>query len=277
LAKAGGNPVVDRGDLLADVLSDLAAEGAWLDGLLAGLDDAGWLAPTPAPGWTIAHQVAHLAWTDRQAVCAATDPRAFAALIPPLLSGELTVDGAAAQGAALPPPELLARWRAGRAELAAALTAVPAGTKMPWFGPPMSAASMATARLMESWAHGHDVADALGAPHPDTSGLRHIAYLAVRTRDFAFTVHGEAPPHDPFEVRLTAPDGAVWTWGPPGAAQRVEGAARDLCLLATQRRHRSDTSLVATGPDADRWLDIAQAFAGPSGPGREPSVPNGPA
>jgi uncharacterized protein (TIGR03084 family) len=269
--------VADRGDVLSDVLADLAAEGDWLDAVLAGLDDDGWQAPTPAPGWTIAHQVAHLAWTDRQALCAATDPQSFAGLIPLLLNGELTVDGVAAEGAALPPADLLAGWRAGRAELAAALRALPAGVKMPWFGPPMSAASMATARLMETWAHGHDITDTVGVPYPDTSGLRHIAYLAVRTRDFSFTVHGETPPPDPFEVRLTAPDGTIWSWGPAGAAQRVEGTARDLCLLATQRLHRSDSGLVATGPDADRWLDIAQAFAGPPGRGREPIAANGPA
>jgi hypothetical protein len=48
----------------------------------------------------------------------------------------------------------------------------------------------------------------------------------------------------------------------------VTGPALDLCLLATQRRNRADLALVATGPDADAWLDIAQAFAGLPGPGR---------
>src|SRR3712207_7363650 len=33
--------------------------------------------PTPAPGWTIAHQIAHLAWTDWIALTAVTDPDAF--------------------------------------------------------------------------------------------------------------------------------------------------------------------------------------------------------
>ena len=269
-----------RSDILSGVLSDLAGEGAWLDAVVAGLDDAGWLRPTPAPGWTVAHQVAHLAWSDEQALCAVTDPEAFAALVRRILAGEVSVDGAAADGAALPKPVLLERWRTGRSDLAAALATVPDGTKLPWFGPPMSATSMGTARLMETWAHGQDVADALGVPHPATSALRHIAYLAVRTRDFAFTVHGSTPPPDPFLVRLTAPDGGIWSWGPHDAAQRVEGSALDLCLLATQRRHRTDTGLVATGPDADRWLDIAQAFAGPPGAGREPAGaarPEGPA
>jgi uncharacterized protein (TIGR03084 family) len=263
--------VVARADVLSAVLADLAAEDAWLDGLVAGLDDSGWRRPTPAPGWTIAHQVAHLASTDEHALCAATDPAAFAGLLRRVLAGELTVDGAAAEGAALDAPDLLRRWRAGRDALSAALAKVPAGTRMPWYGPPMSAASMATARLMETWAHGQDIAEALAVPHPAPDGLRHIAYLAVRTRDFAFTVHGRTPPPDEFLVRLTAPDGEIWSWGPADAAQRVEGTALDLCLLATQRRHRLDTGLVATGADADRWLDIAQAFAGPSGDGREPA------
>lgn len=268
--------MVARTDVLPVVLCDLTAEGAWLDAVVAGLDDAGWRRPTPAPGWTIAHQVAHLAWTDDQALCAATDPEAFAAGVRRMLTGEVTVDGAAAEGAALPPPVLLRRWRAGRAALTAALAAVPAGTRLPWYGPPMSAASMATARLMETWAHGHDVAEALGVPHPATHRLRHVADLAVRTRNFAFTLHGLTPPQDAFAVRLTAPDGSTWSWGPAGAAQSVEGTALDFCLVATQRRHRLDTGLVATGPDADRWLDIAQAFAGPPGAGREPAGPGEP-
>jgi uncharacterized protein (TIGR03084 family) len=253
------------------VLSDLAGEGAWLDAVLAGLDDSGWRRPTPAPGWTIAHQVAHLSWTDEQALCAATDPETFAGLLARVLTGEVTTDGTAAEGAALPPADLLARWRGGRDRLAAALTALPEGRRLPWYGPPMSATSMATARLMETWAHGQDIAEALGVPHPATDGLRHVAYLAVRTRDFSFGVHGRTPPPDPFLVRLTAPDGSVWSWGPDDAAQRVEGTALDLCLLATQRRHRAGTGLVATGDDADAWLDIAQAFAGPPGAGREPA------
>lgn len=129
---------------------------------------------------------------------------------------------------------------------------------------------MATARLMETWAHGADVADALGVPRTPTHRLRHIAHLGVRTRDFAFTVHGRTPPAEPFRVCLTAPDGREWTWGPESAAQTVTGSAVDFCRLVTQRVHRTDTDLVATGPDADAWLELAQAFAGPPGAGRTP-------
>ena len=135
----------------------------------------------------------------------------------------------------------------------------------------MSAAAMATARLMETWAHGQDVADALGARRVPTARLRHVAHIGVRARDYAYRAHGRTPPDVPLHVALTGPDGQAWAWGPADAADRVTGPALDFCLLVTQRRHRADLALTATGPDADAWLDIAQAFAGPPGPGRPPT------
>jgi uncharacterized protein (TIGR03084 family) len=132
----------------------------------------------------------------------------------------------------------------------------------------MSAASMASARLMETWAHGFDVADALGVKRPATARLRSIAHIGVRTRDFAFAINGLAAPTDPFRVELRAPDGSAWTWGPEGAAQRVTGSAEDFCTLVTQRRPRASLDVTAEGEDAEKWLSIAQAFAGPPGPGR---------
>jgi uncharacterized protein (TIGR03084 family) len=254
------------------VFADLRAEGEALDAVVASLADADWRRSTPAAGWTIAMQIAHLAWTDTQALRAATDAAGFAewaaggaAELPAL------VDDAAADGAAEEPAELLARWRDGRSALAEALAGLPPGSRLPWFGPPMSVASMATARLMETWAHGLDVTDALERPPSVSARLRHIAHLGVRTRDFAFGQHGLPAPADPFRVELTAPDGEPWAWGPEDAGQRVTGPALDFCLRVTQRRHRADLALTAVGADADRWLDLAQAFAGPSGAGR-PSV-----
>ncbi|MFB4317388.1 TIGR03084 family metal-binding protein [Actinomadura sp. 21ATH] len=255
---------------LAALLADLAAEGDALDALVAPLAD--WTVPTPAEGWTVAHQIAHLAWTDRQAVVAATDPGAFARVLALALEkGDRLVDEGAAEGAREAPAGLLERWRTSRREMVEALAAVPAGTRLPWFGPPMSAASMATARLMETWAHGQDVADALGAAREPTARLRHVAHIGVRARDFAYRNRGLEPPAAQFRVALTGPSGEEWTWGPEDADQTVTGPALDFCLLATQRRHRADLAVVADGPDADRWLDVAQAFAGPSGPGRAPA------
>jgi uncharacterized protein (TIGR03084 family) len=257
----------------ADLLADLRAEGDRLDAVVAELEDTAWLGPTPAEGWTVAHQIAHLAWTDEQALRAATDPEAFtraAAEAGPALVR--LVDEAAAVGVGQQPARLLERWRAGRVALAEQLAALPDGARLPWFGPPMSVTSMATARLMETWAHGLDVTDALLHSASVSPRLRHVAHIGIRTRDFAFRQHGLPPPTEEFRVELEGPDGDTWTWGPDDAPQRITGPALDFCLRVTQRRHRADLSLVVVGAEADRWLDLAQAFAGPPGPGRPPAA-----
>lgn len=264
------------GDVLGDILADLEAEGDELDDLLAGLREQDWRRRTPAPGWSIAHQVAHLAWTDEVAQVSATDPEAFGALLARFIAAPRgaadPVHAAADKGAKAAVPELLTRWRSSRSALAAALGDASPGARLPWFGPPMAPASMATARLMETWAHGQDVADALGVTRAPTTRLRHIARLAVRARDYAFGLHAITAPSEEFRVELAAPDGSQWAFGPSDAAQRVTGTATDFCLLATRRCHRDDAGLVATGPDADSWLDLVQAFAGPPGAGRASRV-----
>lgn len=257
--------------MLETVLADLDAESAQLDALVAPLDHHGWHTDTPAEGWDVKHQVAHLTWTDEVAVAAATDKKAWdAVVVEALQDPDGFVDKEANRAARLPHRVLLARWRAARAELAATLLAVPEGTKISWFGPPMSATSMATARFMETWAHARDVADALGVELPQDDRVRHVAHLGVRTRDFSFANAGKDAPTEQFRVELTLPSGELLTWGPEGAPQRVTGPAYDFALLVTQRAHRADLALSATGPDADDWLDLAQAFAGPAGNGREP-------
>ncbi|MEU7147392.1 TIGR03084 family metal-binding protein [Streptomyces sp. NPDC045470] len=253
------------------VLADLRDEGDALDVLVGGLEPEGWALLTPAEGWTVAHQIGHLAWTDRQALLSATDPVAFQGAVRRALAAPATfVDEGAAEEAQAPPARLLARWRAGRDELQEVLAARPSGEKLPWYGPPMSVASVATGRLMETWAHGQDVADALGVSREPTARLRHVARIGVRARNFAYAAHGLPAPEEEFRVELRAPGGGVWAYGPEGAAQRVTGDALGFCLLVTQRAHRDDVDVRADGADADRWLGIAQAFAGPPGKGRVP-------
>jgi uncharacterized protein (TIGR03084 family) len=257
-------------DLLEHVLGDLAAEGAALDALVAPLDDDGWRTPTPAAGWDVATQVVHLAWTDEVAVFAARDKEKWdEVVVQAIADPEGFVDAEALAGAQASPESILARWRTARAALEDVLRHYPDGQKMPWFGPPMSPTSMATARFMETWAHSLDVHEALGVTPEPTDRIRHVAHLGVRTRNYAYSVHSLEPPADDFRVELRAPSGELWEWGPVEAEQSVRGSAYDFCLRVTQRRHRDDLDLVATGPDASRWLDIAQAFAGPPGQGRQ--------
>src|ERR1700753_376367 len=206
---------------LSEIVDDLRAESDELDALVAPLADERWNVPTPAAGWTIAHQIGHLLWTDRGALIAVTDEDGFAEVWKPAAQDPIGfVNTAADELAAVPPAELLADWRVTRARLHDALLTGAHGRRRPGFGPPMSGPSMATARLMETWAHGLDVADALGVTRPATARLRSIAHIGVRTRDFAFGINGQQPPSDPFRVELRAPDGSTRAGGAGGAAQR---------------------------------------------------------
>ncbi len=256
---------------------DLAAESAELRGLLVGLDEAGWGRDTPAAGWTVAAQVSHLAHFDDVAVRSATEPDAFRAeLARSDAEGGVDPDRIAARYRDLTGAELLAWFDRSRARLVEVFAGLEPGLRVPWFGPAMSAASALTARIMETWAHGQDVADALGAVRAPTARLRHVAHIGVGARAFSYAAHQRALPDAAVRVELDAPDGAVWTWGPPDAADRIAGPALDFALLITRRRHPADLALTITGPAAAEWAEIGQAFAGPPGRGREPGQFGGP-
>ena len=254
---------------LETLLSDLGEESSELDALVSDLTEQRWATPTTPEGWTVAHQVGHLIRTDEMSLRAIDDPDGFFTFM-----AEMRQQGAgqrvdvAAELAALPAALLLERWRQSRRDLAEALKGVPSGAKIAWAGPPMSAASMATARLMETWAHSLDVHDAFGMEKPPTDRVRHVCHLGIRTRNYAHLNRGEQPPDVEVKVELIAPSGEQWTWGADDAPERVAGSAWEFAMLVTRRRHRDDTTLVAVGPSADHWLDIAQAFAGQ--PGNDP-------
>lgn len=253
---------------------DLEAEHADLDALVAPLDDKAWDTPTPAEPWSIRDQISHLTYFDERAVLASTDPDAFRTWRDEAMTSELVpAEGDPADvalGRALAPAQLLERWRRGRRDLLAAMRGLDPKKRVPWFGPDMSVLSKATARLMETWAHGQDVADALGASRTPTDRLRHVCHIGVSAIPYAFAAQKLEPPAEPIRVEVRAPSGDTWTWGPEDAANVVRGSALGLALVVTQRRHRVDTDLEAKGSVAELWLSIAQAFAGPPGAGRKP-------
>ena len=255
------------------ICADLHAEQAELVAVLAGLDAAAWDTPTPATGWAVRDQISHLAYFDGKAVLAHAEPEVFAADVAALLAaGDLLAleREHLARGRAMMGDELVAWWVEANAELRAAYAPLDPATWVLWYGPPMGARSKITARIMETWAHGQDVRDALGVTEIPTGRLRHVCHLGVRARPFAYQANELPIPDDDVAVILHAPDGGRWEWGDREAASRVEGPALDFALLVTQRRHRDDTTLSASDGAADEWLDIAQAFAGPPGPGRAP-------
>jgi len=86
---------------LEALLGDYAEECADLERLVAPLSEAQWATPTPAPGWTIAHQIGHLAWTDEVATVAATDAEKFAGMVAEAGPRALTFVDEAAEEAAI--------------------------------------------------------------------------------------------------------------------------------------------------------------------------------
>ncbi|MEV5606264.1 TIGR03084 family metal-binding protein [Streptomyces sp. NPDC052299] len=256
---------------LQDTLKDLAADVEDVVGLVAELDATAWQTQTPAPGWTIADQVAHLTFIFRLARTAAESPETFRTI-----TAEAARDFNGAVNAALQqyngmaPADLLTTFQTEAAACVQALSVVPENQVVPWLVNPLPPAILACAGIMELFGHGQDIADALGVRRVPTDRLRHLADFAFLTRDFGYQSRGETPPDEPFRFELTAPSGEIWSIGPDDAAQTVTGPAHDFCLLVTRRRHRDDLALSATGHHAEHWLDIAQAYRGPAGEGRKP-------
>jgi uncharacterized protein (TIGR03084 family) len=256
-----------------ELLDDLAAEHAALDGVLARMADAQWDLPSHSPGWLVRDQVTHLAHVDEIATLAIADAEAFRA---DAVAARAAVDRGTyesrylSRGRAMAPAALRAWWRGAAAKLIAAARPLDPKARLPWYGPDMGAAMFVTARLMETWSHGLDVVDVVGIPRPDTDRLRHVVFLGVRTRDFSYVNRGLTPDPTPVYVELIAPSGATWTHGDAAAENRITGSASDFCCVVTQRRNLADTDLRVTGPAARGWMEVAQAFAGPPGEGRRP-------
>jgi uncharacterized protein (TIGR03084 family) len=251
------------------ICDDLVAESADLTAILATLTDERWDADTPADGWTIRDQVSHLAYFDETGTLAATDADAFVASSKSMLADPKAMDIPSDRGRAMSPAGVLDWFTTVRAQMIRVFRSLDAKARLPWYGPPMSAMSFATARLMETWAHGQDIADTLGIVRAPTDRLRHVAHIGVRARPFSYATNGREMPGGEIGVTLTAPSGAIWSWNEGETANTVTGPALDFCLVVTQRRHPADTALVVSGPLAQDWIAIAQAFAGPPGTGRE--------
>jgi uncharacterized protein (TIGR03084 family) len=256
---------------LQNVFSDLAAESNEIDRMVADLPDSGWALQTPAPGWTVADQVAHLAFIFRLAGTAAADPAAFNALVE-RAKGDFdgAVNAALEEYRGKPPQAVLSRWQAERSAGVEALAAVPGDQTVPWLVNPLPPAILACAGIMETFAHGQDIADTLGVRIERTDRLVHLVGFATLTRNFGYEARGLTPPETEFRYEITAPSGELWEIGPEDSPQRITGPAVDFCLLVTRRRHPDDLAVTASGAEAEHWLDIAQAYRGPAGAGRTP-------
>ncbi|CAD7839027.1 MAG: hypothetical protein [Olavius algarvensis Delta 4 endosymbiont] len=252
---------------MKQICTDLTREQDSLDELVSALPPEDWENTTLCLDWTIKDEICHLAYFDYTARLAATDSEAFTQHLiedfGQVKDMEEVTNITLARGRAMDIEGLLAWWRTERRLLNEALAGLNPKDRLPWYGPPMSALSFATARLMETWAHGQDIYDTLKQKHPVSPGLKHIAHIGVTTFNWSFTNRGQEAPDTPVYVSLTGPSGETWTWGDTAATQTITGPAEDFCLVVTQRRHVDDTVLAVVGDTARQWMLVAQAFAGP--------------
>jgi len=253
---------------MKEILSDLQAEQEALDRFLRSLTDAQWDLPSPAEGWTLSDCVSHIAHIDGVAVLLLrgdNSPLEEAAKV-----GFGFTNIGLQKGRSLKPSEVLSWWREARGVMMAELSQCDPKKRIPWFAMPMGARAFATARLMETWAHGLDCFDAVGAVPEDTDRLRHVALLAYMARPFAYQVNGLAFPGTPLYLELILPSGSPWAQGPENAQDRIRGQAGEFCRVAVRRRHWQDMSLEIQGDEARRFIEIVQTYAGPPGSGRKP-------
>ena len=260
--------------VMMELARDLRDEGDELETMLRTLSDEDWQRPTPFKDWTPDYVMQHLYMGDWMNILSLTDPERFRETSDKRKAardagqqsmGLEFIDRDVGQGA-----ELLGHWHQQLNQLCDLFAGDEAKRRIQWVGPDMSVRSAATARLMETWAHGQDIHDLLRRPREAKDRIRNIAALGVNTYGWTFQNRGETPPGPPPHVRLTAPSGAIWTWNNADEGNLVEGPALDFCQVVTQGRNIAEVNLNVVGETATKWMAVAQCFAGVP---KEPPAP----
>jgi uncharacterized protein (TIGR03084 family) len=261
--------------MMKALAAELRIEGDELFATLQDLSDDDWSRSTPFKSWTVNDVIGHLHLGDWMVMLTMTDPAQYLKVRDTRTklreAGASPTDSMIGLGPDLKTGrELLAQWRPGFIEMCDAFADADPKHRVKWSGPDMSVRSAATARQMETWAHGQEIYDLLRRPRHATDRLKNIAELGVRTFGWTFVNREQTPPADIPYVRLTAPSGAIWEWNEPNETNKVEGSAEDFCRVVTQGRNIAEVDLTVIGDAAKAWMDIAQCFAGPP---NDPPVP----
>ena len=246
---------------------DLRQEADELYRFLKTLNNDDWARETQFKAWTVNDVVQHLHDSDLAAAASARDPNEYTARRDAILArreeGLTRLEETRERLGHLEGKELLETWHHTLEDLCGLLEKRDPKDRLRWAGPDMSLRMFTTARQMETWAHGQEIYDLKGVGRTNTDRIKNIAEIGVRTFGWTFTNRGEpVPPAKPY-IRLTSPSGATWEWNEPSEAERVQGSAVDFCQVVTQVRNVADTNLEVSGDTADRWMRVAQCFAGP--------------
>ncbi len=245
---------------------DFRDESEALFELLAPLGDADFDQATQFKGWTLNDVLGHLHMWNWAADLSLTDGDGFLTFVegamPDIRAGSLRgFEAKWREG--LSGQKLRDAWREFYQPMSGRFADADPKLRVKWAGPDMSVLSSITARLMETWAHGQEIYDTLGVERVNADRIKNIAVLGVNTFGWTHINRGWDVPETPPCVKLTAPSGETWEWNGPAADNVVEGSAEQFCQVVTQTRNLADTDLKVTGGVAQRWMSVAQCFAGP--------------
>jgi len=247
--------------------ADLREEGEELNAMLQTLAPEDWTRNTPFKSWTVNDVMQHLHQGDWMKVLTMKDSDAYLAAAASRRAARDRDDGSSGLEEhgfeAKEGPALREQWHAYFQEMCDLMAASDPKRRVKWAGPDMGIRMAATARQMETWAHGQDIYDLLHRPRSHTDRIKNIAVLGVKTYGWTFANRGEEVPGGQPYVRLTAPSGSIWDWGAPDESNKVEGSALEFCQVVTQGRNIADVNLTVVGAPAEAWMAIAQCFAGP--------------
>jgi uncharacterized protein (TIGR03084 family) len=251
---------------MLQVSQDFRDEVDELHAFLETLALEDWDRETGFMEWTPWDVVAHLHYFDVVSNASIAGKEAFAgerdSLMKAVVAGRTSKELARERFGDLDAKALLARWREAAHELAESLGSSEPKRRLPWFGPDMGVQMFTTARYMETWAHGQEIYDLVGASRTHSDRIKNIATIGVKTFGWTFVNRKLEVPGPPPYVRLVAPSGEIWEWSEPSESEYVKGEAVDFCHVVTQGRNIADTPLEVAGPVATSWMEIAQCFAG---------------
>jgi len=249
----------DEAGALSEQLDELA-------GILAGLGTADWSRPTRCDGWDVADVVLHLAQTNEMAVASLEGryPESVARLTAGLPPARDVDEGAAsmvAQERGQPTSAVRHRWLESARALAAGAGTADPSVRVMWVAGLLSARTLTTTRLAETWIHTGDVAEAVGVTLAPAERLRAVARLAWRTLPYAFE-RANRRLGGPVAFHLRGPSGAAWDLVPDDEPLTViRGSGPELCLVAARRLRPEQTGLTAEGPDGPAVLELVRTYA----------------
>lgn len=253
---------------MREILSDLVAEQQALDQFLQRISERQWNLPTSAAGWSIKDVVSHLAHSERCAAESLTDGAAV--LAPARKDLDKWTELGVNEGRQMRYQQVIEWWRNSRADVVDALSRMEGTDRVTWLYGDMSARAFGTVRLMETWAHGLDIKDAMEGlltfdeeeedPTADTSRIRHVAWLAHRMLPYAFAEAGESFPESGIRLELMGPRYARWVYGPEDAEDVIKGVAGEWCRIAVRRMDAGDSSLKTEGKNAEIAIRVVRTY-----------------